>query len=123
MYSSFIIIPQFAQLPTSTGFGFGVVGRACSGLYLLPLTIAMMADEPARRPARVPLRLAQVAAGRQRGHRRGVPAAAVAHGHRVRQMLIAAGLIGIGIGLAFAALGNLIVERRATPADRRRLRA
>ena len=33
---------------------------------------------------------------------------ALAHGHPI-DLLISAGLIGIGIGLAFAALGNLIV--------------
>ena len=40
MYASFVVFPQFAQLPKSTGFGFGasVVGSA---LYLLPSTIGM----------------------------------------------------------------------------------
>ncbi len=32
MYASFIIFPQFAQLPKSTGFGFGVVGRRLGAL-------------------------------------------------------------------------------------------
>src|SRR5207245_2062704 len=42
MYSSFIIFPQFAQLPKSTGFGFGA-SVVVSGLYLLPSTLAMVA--------------------------------------------------------------------------------
>ena len=38
LYASFIIFPQFAQLPKSTGFGFGA-SVVVSGLYLLPSTI------------------------------------------------------------------------------------
>ncbi len=40
LYASFIVFPQFAQLPTSTGFGFGA-SVVVSGLYLLPATIGM----------------------------------------------------------------------------------
>ena len=40
MYSSFIVIPQFAQLPRSTGFGFGA-SIVVSGLYLLPCALGM----------------------------------------------------------------------------------
>ena len=41
MYSSFIVLPQFAQLPKSTGFGFGA-SVVVSGLYLLPSTLGMV---------------------------------------------------------------------------------
>src|SRR5947209_15797254 len=41
MYSSFIVFPQFAQLPKSTGFGFGA-SVVVSGLYLLPSTAGMV---------------------------------------------------------------------------------
>ena len=40
MYASFIIFPQFAQLPTSTGFGFGA-SVVVSSLYLLPAAVGM----------------------------------------------------------------------------------
>src|SRR6202035_1586667 len=40
LYSSFIVFPQFAQLPKSTGFGFGA-SVVVSGLYLLPSTLGM----------------------------------------------------------------------------------
>ena len=40
LYASFIVFPQFAQLPKSTGFGFGA-SVVVSGLYLLPATIGM----------------------------------------------------------------------------------
>jgi EmrB/QacA subfamily drug resistance transporter len=107
MYSSFIIIPQFAQLPTSTGFGFGS-SIVVSGLYLLPLTIAMMLMSLLAGPlaARYGSRLSLLLGT-------AVTAVAfawlsVAHGHPY-DLLISAGLMGVGIGLAFAALGNLIV--------------
>ena len=40
MYSSFIVFPEFAQLPRDTGFGFGVT-VVVSGLYLLPSAVGM----------------------------------------------------------------------------------
>ena len=108
MYASFIVFPQIAQLPRSTGFGFGA-SVVVSGLYLLPSTIGMM--------------ILGIYAGRI-SQRFGSRAAlltgtafttasfallAVAHRHPY-QLLIAAGLLGVGVGLAFAALGNLIVQ-------------
>ncbi len=107
MYSSFIVIPQFAQLPKSTGFGFGA-SVVVSGLYLLPATVGMF--------------LTGIAAGRisaRYGSRFSLVAGtaftaaaflllAVAHGQPI-DFLISAALLGIGIGLAFAALGNLVI--------------
>ena len=40
MYSSFVVFPLFAQLPKSTGFGFGA-SIVVSSLYLLPSALAM----------------------------------------------------------------------------------
>jgi MFS family permease len=108
MYASFIVFPQFAQLPKSTGFGFGT-SVVVSGLYLLPSTIGMT--------------ILGLYAGRistRFGSRRALLAGTVfttgsfalltvAHGHPY-DLLIAAGLLGVGMGLAFAALGNLIVQ-------------
>jgi EmrB/QacA subfamily drug resistance transporter len=108
MYASFIVLPQFAQLPTSTGFGFGA-SVVVSGLYLLPTTIGMF--------------LLGLVTGRI-SQRYGSKAAlivgtafttasfallSVAHSHPA-DLLIAAALLGVGVGLAFAALGNLIVQ-------------
>jgi MFS family permease len=108
MYSSFIIFPQFAQLPKSTGFGFGA-SVVVSGLYLLPSTIAMVA-----------VAFAAGAIARRFGSKSAVVVGSVfaacsfaliatAHDHPY-DMLISTALLGIGIGLAFAALGNLIVQ-------------
>ncbi len=108
LYASFIVYPQFAQLPRSTGFGFGA-SVVVSSVYLLPCALGMG--------------LLGTVAGRV-AHRYGSKTAllagsaitavaygwlAVAHGHPY-DMLISSSVLGIGIGLAFAALGNLIVQ-------------
>jgi MFS family permease len=108
LYASFIVYPQFAQLPRSTGFGFGA-SVVVSSVYLLPCALGMG--------------LLGTVAGRV-AHRFGSKAAllagsaitalsfawlAVAHAHPY-DMLISSTVLGIGIGLAFAALGNLIVQ-------------
>ncbi|HTT30648.1 MAG TPA: MFS transporter [Solirubrobacteraceae bacterium] len=108
MYASFIVYPQFAQLPKSTGFGFGA-SIVVSSLYLLPSAFGMgvlgtFAGRVATRFGSKPALIVGT----------GITAAAfgwlvVAHGHPY-DMLISSTLLGIGIGLAFAALGNLIVQ-------------
>jgi MFS family permease len=108
MYSSFIVFPQFAQLPKSTGFGFGA-SAVVSSLYLLPaaLTMGLLGTAAGRVARRFGSRSALIAGT-------GISAvafgfAAVAHRHPY-EMIITAFLLGVGIGLAFAALGNLIVQ-------------
>jgi len=112
MYSSFIVLPQFAQLPKSTGFGFGA-SAVESSLYLLPsaLTMGVLGIAAGRVARRFGSKLALIVGA-------GVAAlafafAALVHDAPIDQLLTAA-LLGIGIGLAFAALGNLIVQ--AVPA-------
>jgi MFS family permease len=107
LYASFIVFPQFAQLPRSTGFGFGA-SVVVSSLYLLPAAIGMgalgsVAGQVARRYGS---KLALIAGT-------WISAAAflwsaLKHGHPY-DILITTALLGIGIGLAFSALGNLIV--------------
>jgi EmrB/QacA subfamily drug resistance transporter len=107
LYSSFIVFPQFAQLPKSTGFGFGA-SVVVSSLYLVPAAIGMGA-------------LGSIAGkvSRRYGSKSALIAgtifsavaffwSAIQHGHPY-DVLISTSLLGIGIGLAFAALGNLIV--------------
>jgi MFS family permease len=108
MYASFIVFPQFAQLPKSTGFGFGA-SVVVSSLYLLPSALGMgllgsLAGRVARRWGS---KLALIAGTLVSGA--AFTFAAVAHGHPY-DMLITSTLLGIGIGLAFSALGNLIVQ-------------
>jgi MFS family permease len=108
MYASFIVLPQFAQLPKSTGFGFGA-SVVVSGLYLLPSTIGMtiLGMFAGRISARFGSRAALIAG--TAFTTAAFALLALAHAHPY-DLLISAGLLGVGIGLAFAALGNLIVQ-------------
>jgi EmrB/QacA subfamily drug resistance transporter len=112
MYASFIVLPQFAQLPKSTGFGFGA-SIVVSSLYLLPCALVMgaLGTVAGRVARRFGSKSAMVVGA-------GISAVSfawllVAHRHPY-DFLIGATLLGVGIGLAFAALGNLIVQ--AVPA-------
>src|SRR5207248_463512 len=102
------VFPQIAQLPKSTGFGFGA-SVIVSGLYLLPSTIAMtiLGGFAGRISARFGSRAALLAG--TVFTTTSFALLTVAHGHPY-DLLIAAGLLGVGMGLAFAALGNLIVQ-------------
>ncbi len=108
MYASFIVFPQFAQLPRSTGFGFGA-SVVVSGLYLLPSTIGMtiLGLYAGRISARFGSRTALLVG--TAFTTLSFTLLAVAHSHPY-DLLIAAALLGVGVGLAFAALGNLIVQ-------------
>ncbi len=108
MYSSFIVIPQFSQLPKSTGFGFGA-SVVTSGLYLLPSSVCMfvLGLVAGKISLRYGSKLALIAGT---AFTTGAFALlSAAHAHPL-DFLIASGLLGIGIGLAFAALGTLIVQ-------------
>jgi MFS family permease len=108
MYASFIVLPQFAQLPKSTGFGFGA-SIVVASLYLLPcaLTMGLLGTAAGRVARRYGSKRALIVGT-------AISAAAFAYAalqHRhPYEMLIMAFLLGIGIGLAFSALGNLIVQ-------------
>src|SRR5215216_1160207 len=55
MFGSFVLIPQLAQAPASTGYGFGD-SVAASGLVLLPGALVMLFAGPRGRPDREPRR-------------------------------------------------------------------
>ena len=108
MYSSFVLIPQFVQTPTSSGYGFGS-SVTQAGLFLIPSTMAMMIAGPVggrlsgRFGSKVPLVL-------------GVAITmfafvllALAHTAHW-QIYLSSLLIGTGVGFAFASMANLIVE-------------
>ncbi|HZQ04687.1 MAG TPA: MFS transporter [Gaiellaceae bacterium] len=112
MYSSFIVFPQLAQLPRSTGFGYGA-SVVVSGLYLLPSTAGMfiVSFAAGRIAARFGSKRAAVVGSAITAASFALIAAQHAHPY---DMLVSAALLGLGIGLAFSALGNLIVQ--AVPA-------
>jgi EmrB/QacA subfamily drug resistance transporter len=107
MLSAFVLIPQLAQLPAAAGFGFATSVTE-AGLFLLPMALVMLAVGAlaGRVEARFGSRFALIVGG------------AFATGAYVLLLLahdeklpiyLASGLLGVGIGLAFAAMANLIV--------------
>jgi EmrB/QacA subfamily drug resistance transporter len=107
MYASFAFLPQFLQTPPSAGYGFGATVTE-SGLLILPQTAASFL-----------LGLVCWRLGQRFGSKNvlvvgSVLAAigyflfAVAHSHPLEVSLIAT-LMGIGFGLSFASMSNLIV--------------
>jgi EmrB/QacA subfamily drug resistance transporter len=112
MFGSFILIPQLAQAPTSTGYGFGT-DATHAGLLLLPGSLSMLILGPlsgmvgSRFGNKVPLAIGGLVTGL------GLALLAVAHGTQL-QVLLFCIVMSAGIGLAFAAMPNLVLE--AVPA-------
>jgi EmrB/QacA subfamily drug resistance transporter len=108
MFGSYILIPKFVQVPESTGYGFGATVTE-SGLYLLPSALVMLVAGPlsgwlgGRFGAKLPMLL-------------GTSICAVsfvllaAYHSNVASIYLATSVMGLGIGFAFAAMANLIVE-------------
>jgi EmrB/QacA subfamily drug resistance transporter len=108
MYSSFVLIPLFTETDSSAGYGFGA-SVTQAGLFMVPSTAMMLLVSPLagrlanRVGARVPLVLGSAATCLS------FLFLAVAHDQRW-DFYVGTALLGIGIGLAFASLANLIVE-------------
>jgi MFS family permease len=108
MFSSFLILPSFAQAPEGTGYGFGFTVTQ-AGLLLMPTALAqLLAGVPAARlAARIGFR-ALLSIGAV-----SITASfainTFAHGHPW-ELVVGGVLLGGGITFAFAAMANLIVE-------------
>ncbi len=108
MFGSFILIPQLVQLPTSTGFGFGATTTE-AGLFLLPSAVVMLVAGPIsgilgdRGGSKRPLLIGTATA------MSSFAFLAFFHGTHL-SIYIGSTLLGIGIGFAFAAMANLIVD-------------
>ncbi len=107
MFGSFLLIPQLAEAPTSTGYGFGL-GATGAGLLMLPGSVAMLFIGPlsGRLSATVNPKLPLALGGALTGL--GLVSLGVAHGTEVA-VLLGSLVLSIGIGFAFAAMPNLIV--------------
>jgi EmrB/QacA subfamily drug resistance transporter len=108
MFGSFILIPQFVQAPANAGYGFDATVTE-AGLILLPATAVMLFAGPiagwlgSRLGSRLPLLIGTATAAA------AFTLIAVAHDHKW-ELYIGTALMGAGIGFAFAAMANLIVE-------------
>jgi MFS family permease len=112
MYSAFVLIPQFVQVPDSTGYGYGA-SVTQAGLFLVPSTVAMLLFAPIAGRlsnsvgSKVPLVLGSIVTC-------FAFVVLVLESSRW-EVYVASLLLGVGIGFAFASLANLIVE--AVPRD------
>ncbi|WP_052412432.1 MFS transporter [Streptomyces mutabilis] len=106
-YGAFTLVPMLAQTPPEAGYGFGSSVTE-SGLVMMPLAVTMLVSSPlaGRIGAAVGFKLPLVLAcliGVA-----GFVVYAVAHGSE-GAMYIGSGVLGIGVGFAYAALANLVV--------------
>jgi EmrB/QacA subfamily drug resistance transporter len=108
MYASFFLVPQFVETAKTHGYGFGAsVTKA--GLFMLPSTLAMLVvgAQTGRLEKRLGSKPPLLAGGVL-----GLAAftmLSLAHGLQW-EIYVAMLLLGSGIGLAFAAMANLIIE-------------
>lgn len=107
MFGSFLLIPQFAQTPQASGYGFGMTVTQ-AGLVMLPSAVTMLFAGPLggvlgnRIGFRRVLMLGTVLAGAS------FVVLALAH-DEVWEFIVAGVLMGFGISFAFASMANLIV--------------
>jgi MFS family permease len=108
MFGSFLLIPQLAEAPESTGYGFGLDATG-AGLLLLPGALVMLFAGPlsgalgTRYGSKVPLALGALITGI------GLVGLGLDHGTELA-VVSWAFVMSAGIGLAFAAMANLVVE-------------
>ncbi|HTU37903.1 MAG TPA: MFS transporter [Acidimicrobiales bacterium] len=108
MFAMFITVPQFAQTPSSAGYGFGA-SVTQSGLYLLPFASAMVLIAPLTGylSRRVGSKVLLVAGS--------LFAAScyflltITHSEPWT-IYTAAGLLGVGVALGYASMANLIID-------------
>jgi EmrB/QacA subfamily drug resistance transporter len=114
MFGAYILIPQLAEAPESTGYGFGLSATA-AGILMLPSALAMLFVGPvsgilgARMGNKVPLALGAVITAV------GMVLMGIFHGSEW-EILVFNTVASVGIGLAYAAMPNLIVD--AVPPER-----
>ncbi|MEU0969606.1 MFS transporter [Streptomyces sp. NPDC005917] len=107
MYALWSFLPGFVQTPSAAGYGFGASVTA-SGLLMLPMLIAMFLSglltgrlEPAVGAK------ALLAAGAAFG---ALALGLLTLWHTAQwQIAVVSGLFGLGVGLAFASMANLVV--------------
>jgi EmrB/QacA subfamily drug resistance transporter len=107
MFSSFLLIPQFAQAPARAGYGFAASVTG-AGLLMLPAAVAQLIAGPLAGRLGVVIGFrttlamgASLAAG-------AFVLLAVAHDAKL-EFIVAGALLGAGISFSFASMANLIV--------------
>ena len=112
LYAVFAFLPEFVQTPSSAGYGFSA-SITESGLLVLPMSATMFVFGVLSGPLsnRYSARLVLIVGSAVSI----IPFAIMAFAHtHVWEVLIAMAALGVGFGLAFSAMSNIIVE--AVPA-------
>ncbi|MEU0556466.1 MFS transporter [Dactylosporangium sp. NPDC006015] len=107
MFATYAFLPQFLQTPRSTGYGFGTTVTG-AGLAMLPMLVTMAVAGSASGPltAYVPTKV-QLLIGTATA---AVSCAGLTLFHDAYwQVAVATGAFGVGLGLTFTAMVNLIV--------------
>lgn len=108
MFGVFLLVPQLAQAPRSTGYGFGASATQAA-LLIAPGALIMMVVGPlssplgARLGSRIPLALGGMLTAA------GVAGVGIAHASELAVLGLSA-VACAGVGLTYAAMPNLIVE-------------
>jgi EmrB/QacA subfamily drug resistance transporter len=107
MFSAFVLVPQFAHAPTSSGYGLGL-SLTDAGLVTVPMVAMMLVAAPLASAigARIGFRLV-LAAGLATGSAAFL-LLAVSHGS-VFAVVAGVTVLGIGIALAFAGMSVLVI--------------
>ncbi|MFH8620231.1 MFS transporter [Streptomyces sp. NPDC017979] len=107
MHGAFTLVPLLAQTPPEVGFGFGSSVTE-TGLFMVPMAVTMLIASPlaGRIGAAVGFKLPLVIACLI-----GVVGFGIyAVGHSSEWVIyLGSGVLGVGVGLAYAALANLVV--------------
>lgn len=108
MFGSFLLIPQFAQTPESSGYGFGMSVTE-AGLVMFPSAAMMLFAGPigGALGSRIGFRTVLMAGTSLAGV--SFVVLTFAHQH-VWEFVLAGVLLGFGISFSFASMANLIVE-------------
>src|SRR5215218_6036428 len=108
MFGSFLLIPQLAEAPESTGYGFGLNATG-AGLLMLPGSLVMLVAGPlsgilgSHFGSKLPLALGAAITSA------GLVGLGIGHGAELA-VVAWSFVMSAGIGLAFAAMANLVVE-------------
>lgn len=108
LFGGFVLLPQLMQLPPSDGVGLGTTATE-AGLLLVPMTLLQIVAASAagsvgaRFGSKIPLLVGCGLATL------GMTALVIRHAS-VADLLVGSALLGVGIGAAFAAMPNLIIE-------------
>jgi EmrB/QacA subfamily drug resistance transporter len=108
MYGAFTLVPLFVETPSRVGYGFSASVTG-AGLFIIPMAVTMLFASPlagrlgAMLGFKVPLVLACVVGAV------GFVLFAVAHDTQWT-IYLGNGVLGIGVGFAFASLANLVVN-------------